>query len=194
MEEKELTQRFYQVFEDIAPILEDIKKGFFAQKESVLRECKAKFKSIIKSRVSFAEKIVEEKDKDEIEKRYTNLFLSFQPVALAIENMINKMETKIESKTLFSEKALSEIAELFNVMQSQFRDTQDYTLTKNPHLKNDIDSGKEKLTKIAEDYELIHQERLIAGVCMPKASYLYIDITDSLKRIARGLADFSAKV
>jgi hypothetical protein len=41
---------------------------------------------------------------------------------------------------------------------------------------------------------LIHQQRLIAGVCMPKASYLYIDISESIKRISRGLAEFSEKV
>jgi hypothetical protein len=30
-------------------------------------------------------------------------------------------------------------------------------------------------------------------VCMPKASYLYIDMTDSLKRMAKELGDFAEK-
>jgi Na+/phosphate symporter len=44
-----------------------------------------------------------------------------------------------------------------------------------------------------DDFETVHQNRLITGVCMPKASYLYIDMTDSLKRMARELAAFADK-
>ena len=44
-----------------------------------------------------------------------------------------------------------------------------------------------------DDFEIIHQNRLITGVCMPKASYLYIDMTDSLKRMAKELAAFADK-
>jgi Na+/phosphate symporter len=48
--------------------------------------------------------------------------------------------------------------------------------------------------ELIADYDVVHQNRLISGVCMPKASYLYIDITDSLKRISRGLVDLVEKV
>jgi Na+/phosphate symporter len=79
-------------------------------------------------------------------------------------------------------------------MLAQFRDTMDYVLTKNPRLKENIKGAKEMIAKSTTEYELIHQQRLITGVCMPKASYLYIDISESIKRIARGLAEFSEKV
>ncbi len=194
MQEKELIQGFTETFEAIILILEDVKKGFFTQKAPLIKESKVKFREGLKSRVPFVEKIIELKEKDETEKRYVNLLLSFQAVALAIENLISKMETKVELNLLFSEKALSEIKELFSIIQTQFRDTKDYVITKNPHLKNNIDSAKEKIVKLAEEYELVHQQRLITGICMPRSSYLYIDITDSLKRIARGLTDFSSKV
>jgi Na+/phosphate symporter len=51
----------------------------------------------------------------------------------------------------------------------------------------------EKVTKLVDEFDLIHQNRLITGVCMPQASYLYIDMTDSLKRMARELAAFADK-
>jgi len=194
MEEKELNQRFHNMFEKMTPILEDMKKGFFTQNNTILKESEKRFREILKSALPFAEKLIEEKEKDEVEKRYVNLILSLQMTALALENLIEKMHIKVESHVLFSEKALNEIKELFAVMESLFIDTKDYILTQNPHLKNNIKSGKEKIIRMANEYTLVHEQRLITGVCMPKASYLYIDITDSLKRIARGLFDFAEKV
>jgi Na+/phosphate symporter len=194
MEEKELNQRFHNMFEKMTPILEDMKKGFFTQNNTILKESEKRFREILKSALPFAEKLIEEKEKDEVEKRYVNLVLPVQMTALALENLIEKMHIKVESHILFSEKALNEIKELFAVMESQFIDTKDYILTKNPHLKNNIKSGKEKIIKMANEYALVHEQRLITGVCMPKASYLYIDITDSLKRITRRLADFAERV
>jgi Na+/phosphate symporter len=194
MEEKELNQRFHNMFEKMTPILEDMKKGFFTQNNTILKESEKRFREILKSALPFAEKLIEEKEKDEVEKRYINLVLPVQMTALALENLIKKMHIKVESHILFSEKALNEIKELFAVMESLFIDTKDYILTQNPHLKNNIKSGKEKIIRMANEYALVHEQRLITGVCMPKASYLYIDITDSLKRIARGLFDFAEKV
>jgi Na+/phosphate symporter len=194
MEEKELNQRFHNMFEKMTPILEDMKKGFFTQNNTILKESEKRFREILKSALPFAEKLIEEKEKDEVEKRYVNLVLPVQMTALALENLIEKMHIKVESHILFSEKALNEIKELFAVMESLFIDTKDYILTQNPHLKNNIKSGKEKIIRMANEYALVHEQRLITGVCMPKASYLYIDITDSLKRIARGLFDFAEKV
>jgi len=193
MENKELVQRFIEVFDSVIPIIEDVKKGFFTQNHSILEEGRSKFEEAVKSRVPYAEKIIEEKDKDETAKKYVDLFITIQSVALAVENLINKMKTKVELKILFSEKALSEIRELYDVFQTQLRDTRDYILTRNPHLKEKIMAAKERLIELAREYDLVHQQRLITGICMPKASYLYIDMTDSLKRIARGLADFAEK-
>jgi Na+/phosphate symporter len=104
------------------------------------------------------------------------------------------MEAKVGSNILFSEKALSEIRDLYTIMQEQFRDTKDYVITKNPGLRDSIRQHMEKMFKAIEELAIVHQNRLITGICMPQASYLYLDITDSLKRISRGLVDFTDKV
>jgi Na+/phosphate symporter len=194
MEEKEMLLKFHEVFEYTLPVLESTKKGFFGEKETVLKENKAKIKDIIKSRVDFAQAIIGAKDKSEADKKYVSLLPSFQSIALALENLISKMETKVESRILFSEKALSEIKELLDTMLAQFRDAMDYVPTKNPHLKDNVKALREKIARATAEYDLIHQQRLITGICMPKASYLYIDISESIKRISRGLVEFSEKV
>lgn len=193
MEDKELMQRFLDVFETATPILDDLKKGFFAQQAGLIQECEKKFGDLLISRVPYVEKIIGEKEKSEADKKYVRLLPALQTIALAIENLMYKMEAKVASNILFSEKALSEIRDLYAIMQEQFRDTKDYVITKNPGLRDSIRQHMEKMFKAIEELAIVHQNRLITGICMPQASYLYLDITDSLKRISRGLVDFTDK-
>jgi len=194
MEERELLQRFHEVLETTLPVIENAYKGFVTQKPALLKESKEKFKSILASRLSYVEKIIEDKEKDEFEKKFVVLLPPFQTVGIAIQNVISNMEIKVEAHVLFSQKGLDEIKELLTMSHELVRDVRDYTLTKNPNLLIKIKEVKEKIIKTINEFSNIHQNRLIAGVCMPKASYLYLDITDSIKRIARGLADFAEKV
>jgi Na+/phosphate symporter len=194
MEEKRNMEKFNDVFVKTMPILDSVKKGFLTQNLDIIRENKAQFRSILKSRAISIQDIIEEKDKTETQKQFLALIPSFQTIGLALENLISKMETKVELKILFSEKALAEIKELFATLEEQFRNTKDYIITKSPVLKTEIKAGWEKTFKLIDEYAIIHQNRLITGVCVPQASYLYLDIVDSIKRISRGLIDFVEKV
>jgi hypothetical protein len=194
MEEKRFVEKFNDVFVTTIPILDNIRKGFLTQNLGIIKENKAQFRAMLKSRVAGVLKIIEEKDKTEVQKQYLALIPSFQTIGLALENLISKMETKVELKILFSEKALAEIKELYMIFEKQFRDTKDYIATNNPVLKAEVKAGWEKIYKLVDEYAIVHQNRLIAGVCVPQASYLYLDIVDSIKRISRGLIDFAEKV
>lgn len=194
MEEKRLNELFNDVFVKTLPILENIKKGFFTQKLDTISENKTKFREMLKMRAISVQKIMEEPNKSDAQKQYLGLIPSFQTIGLALENLISKMETKVELKILFSEKALMEIKELYTILEKQFRDTRDYISTKNPVLKTEVKSGWEKTFGLVDEYAIIHQNRLIAGICVPQASYLYLDIVDSIKRISRGLVAFIEQV
>jgi Na+/phosphate symporter len=76
---------------------------------------------------------------------------------------------------------------------TEFNDVKDYYLTKNPILREKIGVDLEKVRQLADDFDIIHQDRLISGVCVPQASYLYVDMTDSLKRMAKELIAFADK-
>lgn len=194
MDEKELMWRFRDVFETSEPILDELEKGFFSQRPRVIQDCEKKFGDLLISRVPYVEKIIGEKQKTEADMKYVRLLPALQTIALAIENLMYKMESKIVSNILFSEKALSEIRSLFHLMQEQFRDTKDYIITQNPALKEAVKAHTDNMFKMTEELAAVHQNRLITGICMPQASYLYLDITDSMKRISRGLVDFVYKV
>jgi len=194
MDERELTNNFCSLFDETLPILTNIYKGFAGQKLNVLKESRAKLRDVLKNRLPFTQRLVEDKEKDEIETKYVNLVPHLQRVALALDNLITKMEIKIETRVLFTQKAIDEIRHLMMAVGKEFTDLKDFCLTKNPILKEQVRVDMEEIRKLKDEYEIIHQNRLITGVCMPQASYLYIDITDSLKRMAKELSVFAEKL
>jgi len=193
MEEQELTNRFCSLFEETLPILTNIYKGFAGQKINLLKESRSKFREVWKNRLPAVEKLIGDTEKNEVEKKFVALLPHLQRVALAIDNLVYKMEIKVETHILFSQKALDEIKQLMVAVGTEFTDVKDYCMTKNPVLKEQIRTDMEKIRKMIYEFEMVHQNRLITGVCMPKASYLYIDMTDSLKRMAKELGDFAEK-
>lgn len=194
MEEKELTQMLYEMFNETMPVLESIKHGFMIQNQAILTEAETKFIRILTSNLPFAEKLIKERPKDEIEKKFLKLLPHLQLIAMVVRNLINTKKKKIASDVLFSDKALHEISDIYTLMQAQFVDTKDFILTKNPDLKMDITTAMAKIYKMAGECVLEHEDRLISGLCMPKASYLYLVIIDSIKRISGELTSFSQEL
>ncbi len=193
-EERQLTRLRSDVFDEALPILQNARKGFIRDNGTVLKESITKFRELLKSRAAFAKTIIDKKEKSPAELKYVSTLAPLQASGLAIENVMQKMAVKAEAKIPFTEKALKEIDSLLVVVYAQLTDARDYVTTGNPHLKVKIRQHMEEIKKLAEEYELVHQHRMISGVCVPKASYLYIDITDSLKRAARALVQFSEQV
>lgn len=194
MDEREIAERINKLFEETVPILHKIYKGFVFQKMSLLIESQEKFRELLKQRLPGVEKLVEEKDKNEAVKKLVIALPHLQRVALALDNLVEKMGIKVEANILFSQKALDEIKQLMVAVEKEFVDVKDYTVTRNPLLKDQIREDLENLRKLIDDFDLIHQNRLITGICMPQASYLYIDMTDSLKRMGQELFAFAEKM
>jgi Na+/phosphate symporter len=193
MEEREITERINRLFDETVPILNNIYKGFVEQKINLLKESRSKFRESLKKRLPGIEKLVEDKEKNEAVRKFVIALPYLQRVALALDTLLDKMEIKVEANILFSQKALDDIKQLMVAVGAEFTDVKDYCMTRNPTLKERIQADMEKLGKMIDDFDIVHQNRLITGVCMPKASYLYIDMTDSLKRMAKELAAFADK-
>lgn len=190
MEAQEITNTYCRLFDEVVPILTTIYKGFVSQKIDLLKESRTKLREVWKSRLPAVEEIIGDKEKNEAEKRFVVALPHLQRVALAIDNLIDRMETKIQADVLFSPKAIEEIKQLMLAVGAEFTDVKNYCITRSQEDKDKIKADFERVWKLISDYEITHQNRLIMGVCVPKASYLYIDITDSLKRIGKELVDF----
>lgn len=194
MQEREITDRIGKLLEETVPILNNIYRGFAGQKINLLKESRSKFRESLKEGLPAIEKLVEDKDKNEAEQKFVIALPHLQRVALALDSLVDKMETKVESNVLFTQKALDEIKQLMVAVGAEFTDVKDYYTTRNPVLKDKIRSDTEKVREMIDEFDIVHQNRLITGICMPQASYLYIDMTDSLKRMAKELAAFADKI
>jgi len=191
MDEREISERICKLFEDTVPVLHDIYKGFMGQKLNLLKESRAKFRESLIATLPGVEKIIEDTDKNAAEQMFLKALPHFQRIALALDNLVDKMEIKVESNILFTDKALDEIKQLMIAVAAEFVDVKDYVSTRNPVLKKQIEDNLHKVTNLINEFDSVHQNRLISGVCMPQASYLYIDMTDSLKRMSRELSAFA---
>ncbi len=191
MEEQELIQKLHEIFEATTPALENISTGFLRQDQAILQQGEQQFVAILSSNLSFFEKIASKEQKNEIDKRFLSLLVPLQKIALAVRNLTARMRTILSNNVMLSVKATMEITELLTAMKKQFRDTKDFILTKNPILKENIRSDMEKTIETADRCALVHEGRLIAGACMPKASYLYLSLISSFKGVAEELVNFS---
>ncbi len=182
------------MFEAVINSLDNVAKGFLDQNQSILQKGESQFIDVLSSNIEFAEKIIRDGTKSGADEKFISLLIPLQEIALAVRNLISKKKAILERKVIFSVKAIMEITELFNAMKQQFIDTKDYIFTKNPTLKENIKIGKDKIIKMADEFAMMHQERLIAGICGTKASYLYLSLIGSFKTVAKELVGFSEKI
>lgn len=105
MEEQELTQKLYEIFEATMPALENISKGFLTQNQTMLQQGEQQFVAILSSNLSFFEKIAAKEQKNEAEKRFLSLLVPLQNIALAVRNLTAKKKTILSNNVMLSVKA-----------------------------------------------------------------------------------------
>lgn len=188
MQEKEYIATIEGILVGIKPILDDTRKCIMGHDEKCLESAEKKRKVIIQASLPLTEEIIGRKEKSDLDKKYIALLPSLQRLAISVDDLLTASRRKIRTDTFFTEKALNEIQEIIRGVEDMARDAKDLLSTRNPRLMVQVPADLERIRKLADDYALIHQERLIVGLCSPKASYLYLDILDSTKRIAKELA------
>ncbi len=182
MEEKEYIRAMNEVLDSVGPILEDIRRCIFSDDHKCLEKAEKAQKAALKSCLPLAEELTDKKERGMVELRFMALLPSIQKLGIEIGNLLRASGTKIESSIPFNDKALKELKEVIVGTQNLARDAKDCFLTKNPRLGQRMQSDLSALYKMADDFSVEHQDRLIRGLCSPKASYLYLQMMESLKR------------
>lgn len=100
-----------------------------------------------------------------------------------IEFLIRAIKMMIQEGIPFSERAMREVNALFEKAIELVECVRDVIPTKNRILTRYILEEGQRYEEMANEYALAHQQRLIEGVCMPKASSVYVAILDYLKGI-----------
>ncbi|MGR3179601.1 MAG: PhoU domain-containing protein [Candidatus Anammoxibacter sp.] len=97
--------------------------------------------------------------------------------------LLGTIRKKIENSMLFSDKAVDELNYLFSNTKGILKSTADALVTKNRIIGKHILEEEEIIRNKACDFETVHEDRMISGVCVPEASRLYIDMVNSIREI-----------
>jgi Na+/phosphate symporter len=87
------------------------------------------------------------------------------------ELLIRAIRTMIEEGIPFTDRALREINSLFEKTIELVECVRDAIITRNRVLIRHVLEEGQRCESLANEYALFHQQRLIEGVCMPKASF-----------------------
>lgn len=95
--------------------------------------------------------------------------------------LLQLIREKNKDGILFSRKGLAEVKELCMLVEELCIHSIDYLVTKNPLLQKQIDALIQEGSQKARNFSTEHEERLIKGICMPKASNLYLQMMERIK-------------
>ena len=102
-----------------------------------------------------------------------------------IELLLRCSASIIQDGVCFSDRAISEINTLFDKAIEILQSAGDALKTNDKKKLLNVGEEGRKFQEIIRGYSLSHYDRLIEGVCMPKASSLYLAILDYLSGIEK---------
>lgn len=112
----------------------------------------------------------------------------------AVEGLVRCLRTMEGEGTVFTERGVREVNTLFERAAELLECARDLTLTGNRVLLRHVEAGVPAFQALADEYARAHEERLIEGVCLPRASSVYLAITDYLREVARHTGRLAARL
>ncbi len=113
----------------------------------------------------------------------TAIISNYHKIAFNLEKISQHTRNKSRDGILFTEKAVTELEEIFRGLDNLLAHLNDVVMTKNAVLIDYILREKQSLKKLACDFALEHEERLIKGICLAQSSSVYLQILDALEDI-----------
>jgi Na+/phosphate symporter len=108
-----------------------------------------------------------------------------------LESIVNVSRIKARDGVPFSDKAQAELKELFTLFTEILKAFHDVLLNRNHPQLEQLLTQHNKLAQMTIDFGLAHEDRLLEGLCSPKASSLYLDIMDSVRGANAHLKEMS---
>jgi len=169
-----------------------LQNAFIYHSSKSLDECESRTREIRQNEKIMTGALIEEAKVDPLMNIYVAVPGHFERIGGFIEAISRCMRVKIKEGLLFSDRAVSEISFLLKRTEEVLQNTGDMILARNIIIREYVKDSATEISRSASDYATMHEDRLIAGVCMPKASPLFLEIMDAIKGIvwhAKGIAE-----
>ncbi len=180
----ELAQNMESLTEQIQEVLSLIFKGFYKGQLKFIEEAKQKTKEI-DTLLGKVQKFVttDPSLKTEEIASAASILSNYQKIVFDLEKLSQQTETKNKEGILFTEKAVTELEELFRGIRNLFLHLNDIVLTRNAVLVDYVLKEKKRYKQLARQFAVEHEERLIKGICLARSSSIYLYMMDALEDI-----------
>ena len=163
--------------------------GFKKHDRKILEKAEILGKEIHDEEVNLTSSLLERAktvDSPELKVVLSRLVSKGSHIELIEDNVLKLLmavRKKVDEAILFSDKAVDELDLLFSSTKDILKSTGDALVTKNRALVQHVLEKEKALSQKALEFEVVHDDRLISGVCAPAASKLYIDMTNAVREI-----------
>jgi Na+/phosphate symporter len=194
MNEKEYLHAVEVSLNSLRTMIEELKRCLVSRDKKRMRETVKTFNAALATTLPLFDEVVGKTEKTAAEKSLLGLLPSLQQLGSAAGDLVHGVQAAVEVDVAFTDKALAEIGEVMGLVMDLARDTCDAMMSENERFKEYALSEARSTCDRIRDFGVEHQQRLVIGMCAPKASFLYLDIMNSLKRITQELSGlFEAK-
>lgn len=181
---KELVSELYDLFPVMTDSIELLQKGLLYNNLKAVQEGGAALARIHEREVPLTEALVKEGKTESQAGHYVAVPAHIERLVQNIERISTCLQGKIREDVLFSDKAMSELNFLFEKIKDILVNTKDMVLARNTILAGYIKEAAHAVTLSANDFSTRHEERLIEGLCLPRASSMYLELLDAFKGVA----------
>jgi phosphate uptake regulator len=112
----------------------------------------------------------------------------------ALEGVVRTLRDREDESAAFTERGMREVRELFDRSLGLLECARDLTRTGNQVLARHVELESMRFQEVASGFALAHEERLIDGLCQPRASTAYLAILDHLAEVTRHCRQIAHRV
>lgn len=181
---KTLVSKLHDMNESTVECLDLLQNAFIHDSPKSLDASELKAKEIHQTEKILTQELVEEAKNNPDTLVYVSVPGHLERIGDYLEDVIGCIRTKIKDGTLFSDKAISEVTFLMQRIHEVLKNIGDIILTRNGVIGTYVKESQAEISRSANEFATMHEERLIKGLCMPRASSLFLDIMDATKGIA----------
>jgi hypothetical protein len=112
----------------------------------------------------------------------------------ALEGVVRALRDREDEAAEFTERGIREVRELFDRALGLLECARDLTRTGNPVLARHVELESMRFQEVASEFARAHEERLVEGLCQPRASSAYLGILDNLREVTRHCRQIAHRV
>ncbi|MEJ2191305.1 MAG: hypothetical protein P8Y39_03005 [Nitrospirota bacterium] len=181
---QDLVTEMHDLIDSMVEGIDGLYTALIYSNVKVMADVEASIQHVRERMPALTESLIEgEKDTD-LAMKYAGLPSHIERIGENLGRIAQAIKGKIAENILFSDKAISELEYLFGRVRDMMANTKDMILARNTLVARHLEESEKALESTANVYATLHEERLIEGLCMPRASSLYLEMIESFKGIA----------